>query len=213
MTKNREDYIKTIFQFEENNIEVTNKLLADTLGVAPASVSQMLNKLVESEMISNIDTSIKLTDKAILIAKDLVSKHRLWEAFLLEFLEYSWDSVHDDAEVLEHVTSQLLMGKLNKFLNYPTNCPHGGRIYVNENKDSEKLLPLNKLLINEEGIIKRFTDDKNLLAFVFENDININDNIKLISIDKYNSIYYFKSNDKDITLNKEVSSEIFVKII
>ncbi len=213
MTKNREDYIKTIFQFEENNIEVTNKLLADTLGVAPASVSQMLNKLVESEMISNIDTSIKLTDKAILIAKDLVSKHRLWEAFLLEFLEYSWDSVHDDAEVLEHVTSQLLMEKLNKFLNYPTNCPHGGRIYVNENKDSEKLLPLNKLLINEEGIIKRFTDDKNLLAFVFENDININDNIKLISIDKYNSIYYFKSNDKDITLNKEVSSEIFVKII
>lgn len=213
MTRNREDYIKTIFQFEENNIEVTNKLLADTLGVAPASVSQMITKLVESDMIKNIEGKIKLTNQAIEIAKDLVSKHRLWEAFLLEFLDYSWDNVHDEAEVLEHVTSKHLMEKLNKFLDYPTNCPHGGRIYANEKKYSTKLLPLNKLLVSEKATVKRFADDKRLLSFVEEQDLNINDTIELISIDNFNNIYHFKKDKKNININKDVLNEIFVELI
>lgn len=213
MTKNREDYIKTIFQLEENNVVVTNKLLSETLNVAPASVSQMLNKLNESNLINNDSGIITLTSQAIEIAKDLVSKHRLWESFLLEHLDYSWDNVHDEAEVLEHVTSDELLEKLNKFLNHPTECPHGGRIYVNEKKDDLNLLPLSKLLIEESAIIKRFTDSKQLLAFVYESNLKINDKIKLVSIDTYNNIYQFKKADTLINLNKNVLDEIFVELV
>ncbi len=211
MTKNREDYIKRIFQFEENSIAVTNKLLAEALDVAPASASQMVTKLANSNLVIVKDGEIKLTEEAILIAKDLVSKHRLWEAFLLDNFGYRWEEVHDDAELLEHATSPFLLAKLNEFLQYPTHCPHGGRIYVNDVDHKLNYVPLSIVKENEKAIIRRFTDDKRLLSYMSENNVDINDEITVTKVDFYNERIHITNNNQDIVLNFKIIDEIFVE--
>ncbi|NLY62626.1 MAG: metal-dependent transcriptional regulator [Erysipelothrix sp.] len=210
MTKNREDYIKRIFQFEEENIPVSNKLLADTLEIAPASVSQMIAKLVESNLVTYENGQVKLLDAAIIIAKQLVSKHRLWEAFLLKNLNYSWAEVHDDAELLEHATSPFLMEKLNEFLNYPTHCPHGGRIYVNTLDYSDNLSPLSDLSVGSLGQIKRLSENSDFLRELKDLNLNIEDQIEVI---KVNDLISITSKEKEITLSKHLAKQIYIEVI
>lgn len=211
MTKNREDYIKRIFQFEENSIPVTNKLLAETLEVAPASASQMVTKLAQSNLVYFDEGTIKLTEEANLIAMDLVSKHRLWEAFLLENFGYRWEEVHDDAELLEHATSPFLLTKLNEFLNYPTHCPHGGRIYVNDTSKKLHYIPLSAIKENETVIIRRFTDDKRLLSYMKENGLDIDAEVTIVNVDYYNERIHITYNNEEIVLNFKIIDEIFVE--
>lgn len=210
MTKNREDYIKAIFQFEEKNEVITNKILAKTLDVAPASVSQMISKLVKAELIID-KNSLKLTKEAIEIGKEIVSNHRLWEAFLLNFLGYEWQDVHDDAELLEHVTSPLLKEKLNKFLEYPKTCPHGGIIYFNQEAETQKLISLVNIDKNVKAIITRFTDDKNLLAYVREKGLKINDQIEVIDYNSNTKIYTLVKKNQKIKVTQQAANNIFIK--
>lgn len=213
MTKNREDYIKRIFQFEENSIPVTNKLLAEALDVAPASASQMVTKLVHSKLVTFEDGTIKLTEEAKIVAMDLVSKHRLWESFLLENFGYRWEEVHDDAELLEHATSPFLLAKLNEFLNYPTHCPHGGRIYVNDTNNKLHYVPLSIIKENESAIIRRFTDDKRLLSYMKENGLDIDVEITVSKIDFFSERIHITYNKQEIVLNFKIIDEIFVEKI
>ncbi|MFR6222469.1 MAG: metal-dependent transcriptional regulator, partial [Anaerococcus sp.] len=74
---------------------------------------------------------IYLTEQGLKIGEKLISIHRLWEKFLEEVLDFPADKVHNQADLLEHVTSDELVESLNKYLNYPKNCPHGRIIYIN----------------------------------------------------------------------------------
>ena len=116
MSPNREDYIKTIFNQNEKNIKLNNKRLAELLNVSPASTSEMIRKLIESGHVErDSKKGLTLTTKGREEAETLVQKHRLWEVFLVEHLGYSWTEVHDDAEILEHSTSDKLAKRLNQF--------------------------------------------------------------------------------------------------
>lgn len=89
----------------------------------------MINKLVKEGLVEHSPyQGVQLTPAGLEKASTLVRKHRLWEVFLVDHLGYSWNEVHDEAEVLEHVTSSQLEQKLDNYLNHPTFCPHGGMI-------------------------------------------------------------------------------------
>src|SRR5688572_19395386 len=106
-----ENYIKTIYKLSADGAEaVSTNAIADALQTKPASVTDMLRKLSAKNIINYIKyKGVSLTDEGRLVALRIVRKHRLWEVFLVDKLHFNWDEVHDVAEELEHVDSELLI--------------------------------------------------------------------------------------------------------
>jgi DtxR family transcriptional regulator, Mn-dependent transcriptional regulator len=125
-----ENYLKAIYSLSQNGgNKITPTLIAEELAVNAASVIDMIKKLTQKKLISYDKTKgAKLTEKGSKAAISIIRNHRLWEAFLLEKLGYSWDVVHDIAEQLEHIKHPELADRLDKFLGYPDYDPHGDPI-------------------------------------------------------------------------------------
>jgi DtxR family transcriptional regulator, Mn-dependent transcriptional regulator len=124
-----EDYLKAIYTLGLTNPQVTTSLLADHIGVKPASVTGMLKTLAELNLVSYTPYhGVELTLGGRHIALEVVRHHRLIELYLVEALGYSWDEVHDEAEALEHVISEKLEARIAARLGDPSFDPHGDPI-------------------------------------------------------------------------------------
>ena len=130
LTKSEEDYIKAIFNLSEfGNKQVSTNSISKVLKIEPASVTDMIKKLSIKKLIYHQKyKGCKISKKGMKIALQIIRKHRLWEVFLSQTLNFSWDEVHEVAEELEHVRSEKLMSRLDKFLGFPKFDPHGDRI-------------------------------------------------------------------------------------
>ena len=129
-TTSEENYIKTIFklspQFKQG---VSTGSIAEYLSTKASSVTDMIKKLAEKELVNYKKyQGVTLTGKGKDIAVKIVRKHRLWELFLYKSLGFKWDEIHEIAEQLEHIKSDLLIERLDRFLGYPHNDPHGDPI-------------------------------------------------------------------------------------
>lgn len=127
-----ENYLKALlklsFQNEEKPEAGTNEMAA-YLGVKPATATDMLKKLKEKNLVSYQKYGkILLTENGRKSGVAILRKHRLWETFLYEKLDFSWDEVHEVAEQLEHIQSAKLVDKLEEFLDFPEFDPHGDPI-------------------------------------------------------------------------------------
>ncbi len=129
-TLSEENYLKAIYHIgKRDNDKASATSIAEALKNNPASVIVMIKKLVEKKLIQYDKTKgAKLTEKGLKVAYLIVRKHRLWEVFLHDSLEYQWDEVHDIAEQLEHVHRDDLADRLDKFLGFPEYDPHGDPI-------------------------------------------------------------------------------------
>src|SRR5687767_1418769 len=122
-----ENYLKTIYRLSEGGAKavLTNEI-AELMSTKPASVTDMVKKLSLKNLIGYEKYyGVKITKHGKSEALMVIRKHRLWETFLVEKLNFSWDEVHDVAEQLEHIQSNLLIEKLDEFLGFPTSDPHG----------------------------------------------------------------------------------------
>src|ERR1051325_7291086 len=126
-TLSEENYLKVIYHLEKQGLKkITPTAISESLNNNPASVVDMIKKLVDKKLLQYEKTKgVKLTEKGRNIAVLIVRKHRLREVFLLEKLGYGWDEVHDIAEQLEHIQNAELPDRLEKFLGYPQYDPHG----------------------------------------------------------------------------------------
>lgn len=146
-TLSEENYLKAIFKLSKlGSKKVSVKAIADSLGNNPASVIDMLKKLTEKKLINYDKTGgAQLTDLGANAALQIVRKHRLWEVFLKEKLDYSWTEVHEIAEQLEHIKHVDLADRLDKYLGFPEYDPHGDPI-----PDSKGKLPsASKMTLSE----------------------------------------------------------------
>ena len=125
-----EDYLKTIFTLEEEHGgAVTTSRLAERLGLAPSSVSGMVKKLANEQLLHHRPyAGVTLTDSGRTAALRMVRRHRLIELFLIAHLGYRWDEVHDEAETLEHAVSDRLIERMDAALGQPRFDPHGDPI-------------------------------------------------------------------------------------
>ena len=129
MTPNKEDYIKAIYKLGGRDEFVSNKAINQMLNLSAASTTEMLNKLVNDGTVEYIRyTGAKLTQKGIKVAERLIRSHKIWEVFLVKSLGFSGESVHEQAEILEHSSSVEMTERLAEFLGNPTHCPHGEEI-------------------------------------------------------------------------------------
>ena len=160
ITLAEEDYLKAIFSIQLKTEEkVSTNEISKEIKTSPASVSDMLKKLEEKELIHYEKyKGVELSKKGKKIAIHIIRKHRLWETFLVNKLKFNWEDVHEVAEELEHIKSHDLIDKLDKYLDYPKFDPHGEPIPTKEGKvASKKTIPLNKLQINIKGKVTEVT--------------------------------------------------------
>lgn len=212
MTPNREDYLKIILELGGDTTKVNNKQIVSSLGVSAASVSEMISKLVKEELVEHSPyQGVQLTASGLQKASSLIRKHRLWEVFLVEHLDYSWNEVHDDAEVLEHVTSEHLADHLENYLNHPEHCPHGGSIPKKEEVvHEERRQTLESYPVGTKVRIARVLDEKELLDYLVTIDLNINEEYEIVDIAAYEGPITIQNDRKKIPVSFKAASTIFV---
>lgn len=210
ITRNREDYLKTIYKLNLEQEKTTNKDIASILKVSPSSASEMLKKMLHEELIQIVDGDVRLTSYAKDKTRDVLSKHRLWELFLIEYLGFDWTEVHEQAELLEHATTKILKERLNQFLNYPKFCPHGELIYENHDHyiaDSLSLYQVSDTALYE---VNRVADDKRLLDYLTSLKIHLKSKVRVISFVDYDESYIVEVDGKEVNIAKKALYNIFV---
>jgi DtxR family Mn-dependent transcriptional regulator len=130
LTAVAQNYLKAIWNAQEWSCKkVSTKMLAEKIGVSASTASESIRKLAEQGLVDHEKYgAVTLTDPGRRAALAMVRRHRLLETFLVEQLGYSWDEVHDEAEVLEHAVSDRLMARIDATLGFPQRDPHGDPI-------------------------------------------------------------------------------------
>ena len=208
----RDDYILAIYELIEKKETTTNKKIAEILGVKAASVSEMLKKLVDEGEVYTENKSILLTESGKIRARTLLTKHRLWELFLVEYLGYSWQDVHEDAKALEYVTSNGLKDRLNEFLKKPMHCPHGNEIYENH-PDTDKLKKLSEVSRGISCRLHKVEDDRDLIEYLEEKKIALGDEFVVKDIDDFDDSILVSSATEDKHIAGKAAVRMMVEII
>lgn len=208
----RDDYISAIYELIEKKEIATNKKISEILGVKAASVSEMLKKLVEEGEVYTENKSILLTETGKMRARALLTKHRLWELFLVEYLGYSWQDVHEDAKALEYVTSNGLKDRLNEFLNKPMHCPHGNEIYENH-PETDKLKKLSEVSKGISCRLHKVEDDRDLIEYLEEKKIALGDEFVVKDIDDFDDSILVSSTSEDKHIAGKAAVRMMVEII
>ena len=208
----RDDYIAAIYELIEKKEIATNKKISEILGVKAASVSEMLKKLVEEGEVYTENKSILLTETGKMRARALLTKHRLWELFLVEYLGYSWQDVHEDAKALEYVTSNGLKDRLNEFLNKPMHCPHGNEIYENH-PETDKLKKLSEVSKGISCRLHKVEDDRDLIEYLEEKKIALGDEFVVKDIDDFDDSILVSSASEDKHIAGKAAVRMMVEII
>jgi DtxR family Mn-dependent transcriptional regulator len=125
-SENVEDYLKSIYKLQEGGGKVSTSSLSERLGVSAPSVTEMIKKLADEGILTHTPyKGVELTAEGRKRALKILRRHRLWELFLVEVLNYPWHEIHDEADRLEHFTSEKLERRLDEALGFPRKDPHG----------------------------------------------------------------------------------------
>ncbi len=214
-TLSEENYLKAIWKLVENSgVAVSTNEIAASVQTSPASVTDMLKKLADKKLISyQRYRGVTLSAKGRSVAIEVVRKHRLWEVFLVQQLGFKWDEVHDIAEQLEHIRSNELTEKLDKYLGFPKTDPHGDPIPDKTGKISElHQIPLSKLEKGKKGIMTGVADHSTqFLQLLDKHGIHLGDSIEIKETTAYDlSIAIAVNKKKTIHISNSVSKNIMV---
>lgn len=215
MTPSKEDYIKAIHALNGANEVVSNKSLSQELGVSAASVTDMNSRLLSEELIEYIPyQGVKLTEIGHRVARKLVRKHRLWETFLFEKLNYDWVDIHQEADRLEHASSDLLIDRLDEFLGYPQTDPHGGAIPDSDGHIPHKYkIPLLGVKQGESFTVLEIDDEKEILEYVYDRHVLPGRHYQLINIgDLEDPLTLEDDAGKTVAISPKVAHSIFIEL-
>ncbi|GAA0475916.1 metal-dependent transcriptional regulator [Alkalibacterium sp. s-m-22] len=216
MTPNKEDFIKAIFELGGKEKVVTNKDLVRMLSISAASVTDMNTRLLKEELITHLPyQGVMLTEKGLLIANQLIRKHRIWEVFLAEKLGYDWNEVHADADLLEHVSSDLLIERLNIFLEEPTFDPHGGVIPNQDGTVPEiHSTPLIECKVGDRFKIQEVDDQEDFLEYLLYKKVHLGKEYTLAEIEPYDGPLTLETSAGEKTvIGHKAAFKIFVDIL
>ena len=215
MTISEENYIKVIYHISLVAPKgVNTNAIAGMLDTKASSVTDMLKKLAEKDFVSYQKyQGVTLTEKGSLAAKMIVRKHRLWEVFLVEKLNFSWDEVHEIAEELEHIKSEVLINKLDEFLGFPSFDPHGDPIPDEQGiiKKIEKHL-LSDSEVNKDykciGVKDSSTD---FLKYLDKQKIALGSVLKIVEREEFDETLTIAIDGKRTTISNKIASNLYVQ--
>lgn len=215
LTVAEENYLKAIYHLSDGGKKsVSTNDIAAEIKTKAASVSDMLRKLGEKEVIEYRKYyGLQITESGKRYALQTIRKHRLWEVFLVEKLNFAWDEVHEVAEQLEHIQSPLLIQRLDAYLNFPKFDPHGDPI-PDEFGDvrSRPRVQLNEMEVNQTGQIVAVKDSSAaFLRYLDKVGAYIGARIKVLDKVEFDgSLEILVDQKKTLFMSKDVASNILV---
>lgn len=209
-----ENYLKAIYKLSEQSSVVSTNSIAERLKTSPASVTDMLKKLDAKKAVNYIRyKGANLTDSGKKSALWLIRKHRLWEVFLVQKLNFKWDEVHEVAEQLEHIRSKRMIERLDAFLGNPKVDPHGDPIPDAEGKfhsqpaiclrDAAMHLPLTVVAVKNSS--------QAFLKYLDKIEVGIGTELQVIERVEFDeSLELLLSEEKQLLVSSQVSENIMV---
>lgn len=211
-----ENYLKAILKLSGSpDSTVSTNAIAAQLETSAASVTDMLKKLSDKDLISyKRYKGASLTEEGQRIATMLIRKHRLWEVFLVQTLGMTWDEVHEIAEELEHIQSDRLIERLDVFLGRPKFDPHGDPIPNAQGKYTLRAqYPLSDLIVGQLGTVVGVREDETtFLKHLNEKGISPGKIIKVIDIDPYDHAIKLLMDQQELHLSGNAARNILIKI-
>ena len=204
MTLSEENHLKAIFHlYNEKKEEVNTNAIAEVMNTKASSVTDMLKRLADKGLINYVKyQGVTLTKKGTQKAIAIIRKHRLWEVFLVEKLNFSWDEVHEIAEELEHIQSEKLIERLDAFLDFPKK----------EGVFTTTIQTLlSELKQGDKGICAAVKNtSKEFLVYLNKMNIALGDEIEVLSKEPFDDSMTLLVNDKQINLSAMVCRNIYV---
>ncbi|PTQ95796.1 DtxR family iron (metal) dependent repressor [Mucilaginibacter yixingensis] len=214
-TFTEENYLKTIYHCSLNNESVSTNQLAAAINTKAASVTDMLKKLAEKQLINYTKyQGVTLTETGEKIALGIIRKHRLWEYFLVEKLHFKWDEVHEMAEELEHISSIELINRLDQFMDYPKYDPHGDPIPDASGQfKRQELKPVSALVIGQAGIISGVGDHSPaFLQYLEKTSLVLGARIEVKDIVAYDHSVVLLIGNQTTGISREVAKNLLVTL-
>lgn len=217
MTYSEENYIKVIYHLSLVSPKgINTNAIAEMIESKASSVTDMLKKLADKELVNYQKyQGVTLTQKGLHAAKMIVRKHRLWEVFLVEKLDFTWDEVHDLAEELEHIKSEKLINRLDEYLGFPKEDPHGDPIpdrYGQLVKVDKQLL--SEILPSKKVICLGVKDSSpSFLKYLDKHQIALGSEIEVVNKESFDHSLSILINNRQILISNKIASNLYVKLI
>jgi DtxR family Mn-dependent transcriptional regulator len=213
-----ENYLKAIFKLQQGREGgVGTNEISELMQTRPASVTDMLRKLAQKELLFyERYKGVELTEKGKLAAIMVVRKHRLWECFLVNSLQYKWDEVHVIAEQLEHVQAEDLIDRLDDFLGNPTHDPHGDPIPTRAGSfRPDKMISLSEAAVHQQVVLSGVTEHSTqFLQYLGRLGLGLGTVITVEDRNEYDQSMWVKiNNENPITISREISRSLLVSNI
>lgn len=217
MTLSEEDYIKAIYHLGIGKEHpISTNAIADQMETKPSSVTDMIKKLSDKNLVNYKKyKGVSLTQDGEITALSIIRKHRLWEVFLVDKLDFAWDEVHVVAEQLEHIKSDKLIDKLDTYLGNPRVDPHGDPI---PSKDGEFKKSVKKLIselpTGSEGVCVGVNDSSAaFLKFLDKNGISLGDTLKILEKEDFDGSVSIEVNNKEMRISDQIASNLFLEVL
>jgi DtxR family Mn-dependent transcriptional regulator len=210
-----EDYLKAVFEVQRDHGKVATTVLAERMGVAPASATGMIKKLAALKLVRhNPYQGVMLTRAGEKMALEVLRHHRLLELYLKEALGYTWDQVHEEACRLEHVISEEFEDKIFEVLGRPTRDPHGEPIPTKDGKmptvDHE---PLSDLQPGATGIISQVSkSDPEMLRYLGARGLIPEATVEVVEKAPFEGPLTVRTGDNSYVLGRQLASHIRVEV-
>lgn len=217
MTYSEENYLKVIYHLSLVSPKgITTNAIAGMIESKASSVTDMVKKLAEKELVFYQKyQGVTLSTKGLQAAKMIVRKHRLWEVFLVEKLDFSWDEVHDVAEELEHIQSEKLINRLEEFLDFPKEDPHGDPIPDRNGQiiKVEKQL-LSDIPLHTKVICLGVKDSSSsFLQYLDKQQISLGSTIEVVNKELFDLSLTVIIDNNEFLISHKIASNLFVKLV
>lgn len=216
VTLSEENYLKAIYHLgNQGRDAVSTNAIAEQMETKASSVTDMIKKLAEKDLANYVKyQGVSLTNAGRATAASVIRKHRLWEVFLVDKLNFSWDEVHEIAEELEHIKSQKLIDELDAFLQFPKHDPHGDPIPDKNGKyttiDSKNIL---EIKIGSQGILTSVKDSSEVfLKYLNKNNLALGDPIKIIDFEPFDDSFTIETHTKTMNISKHVAENLYLRV-
>ncbi len=212
--RTKENYLKTMYVLDEEKGVISLSDLGKRLGVSIPTVNSMAKRLHDDGwVIYKKYQPVELTEMGKKEAALIIRRHRIAEMFLVEKLHFGWEEVHDIAEEIEHINSEIFFNRMNELLGNPAFDPHGSPIPdKNGNISCDNYLKLSETEQGDELILKALTEDNNeFLKFLNSKKLRLGIKIVVNHVETFDKSMTISYNESEVTLSREVCERLFVE--
>jgi DtxR family transcriptional regulator, Mn-dependent transcriptional regulator len=209
-----EDYLKNIYQLQEGGGKVSTSSLSERLQISAPSVTEMIKKLAESGILTYKPyKGVELTPEGKRRALKIVRRHRLWELFLVKVLHYPWHEIHEEADRLEHITSEKLEQRIDEALGFPHKDPHGDVIPTVEGSiERLRTIPLSDVQSGTTVTVARVSDaSPQILEYASTLGIVLNKRIRVRERIEFDGSLRVQIGRKERFVSSKLAENIFVE--